>query len=1045
MADITFDDSPVNPTVDNPIVPNQSGLDAGIGTYPVPANFGQNTTPIAPNGQSSTTPSGLTDEYGNPISWNPNLSTATTYTNGKNAGTAVTDSSTGTTTTPTDGSSPTLSSVLNDISKFVSTNKSILGLGALASAATSNGGGGSGAGSSSAGIPALVASRMQVPGASSIVTPGQANQQYFTDTLYTDPSQQANAMSAIEAQAQAIAANRTNAPVPNFAMPYNTPKASSGLTPASNLAPLYTNYTPTDIGNYIAQNNINVNDPAAVAAATKATNANPAVVNQYIASLNKTGGQAGIAALPGSINTTTTPTATNTPATTVPTPKSNADVINLLQQTQASNPTNTNAAIAKMMYDNNISAAQMAAATGLTTAEIQNLYNQATSNHFSTLATPTAQVSTQLQNAAAALNNPATKNTGIATLNNLIQANGLNASQLQSMFPSVDLSQYFSQGVTAPGSSSYTAPTPTPSPVLASILQADQANNINNSALTSANSPNGVASLPTPSPTPTPTTTPTPTASAAPPANTDAITQIVSQGQAAGQSPAEMAATLISQGIPAADVIAVVGAGNADVVNQAYAAASAPVDNASYNASFGYDTAADGGLMELHYATGGATPTQPRYLQGHTDGMADELNTSIDGIQPAKLSHGEFVIPADVVSHLGNGNSDAGAKKLYEMMSRVRKARTGNEKQGKKIDPDKFMYGGRAYAKGGVATFADGQTVPAAVGSTTGIPGVTNTGGTASQGLSSYVAPYVTNMLGQGQALANTSMPVYQGPLTAGQSALQNQQFMGLSEMAQTGYDPTQFQTQNWSNQGASQMPNLSVPSQTQSVSQAANQGTAGYGQPMDLNMGQGSSPASQYMNPYLQQSLQPQLNLLAQTSKINEQGDLGKLTSQGAYGGSRQAVLQGMDQNALLGQQANLIGQGYNTAYNDAQSQFNADQQRQMQAQQNTEASRQFSANFGQQNLAALGQAGGVQQGIQNVADQAAYAEFQKQQQYPYQQLAFEQSLLQGLPTGTTTTTPNAMSDLGTALSALGVGTSLSTNPLIQSIFGTSTTAPAK
>ena len=449
--------------------------------------------------------------------------------------------------------------------------------------------------------------------------------------------------------------------------------------------------------------------------------------------------------------------------------------------------------------------------------------------------------------------------------------------------------------------------------------------------------------------------------------------------------------------------------------------------------------------MELHYATGGATPTQPRYLQGHTDGMADELNTSIDGIQPAKLSHGEFVIPADVVSHLGNGNSDAGAKKLYEMMSRVRKARTGNEKQGKKIDPDKFMYGGRAYAKGGVATFADAGSVPAAVGSTTGIPGVTNTGGTASQGLSSYVAPYVTNMLGQGQALANTSMPVYQGPLTAGQSALQNQQFMGLSEMAQTGYDPMQYQAQNWSNQGASQMPNLSVPSQTQSVSQAANQGTAGYGQPMSLNMGQGSSPASQYMNPYLQQSLQPQLNLLAQNSKINEQGDLGKLTSQGAYGGSRQAVLQGMDQNALLGQQASLIGQGYNTAYNDAQSQFNADQQRQMQAQQNTEASRQFSANFGQQNLAALGQAGGVQQGIQNAADQAAYAEFQKQQQYPYQQLAFEQSLLQGLPTGTTTTTPNAMSDLGTALSALGVGTSLSTNPLIQSIFGTSTTAPAK
>jgi len=281
---------------------------------------------------SSGSDSGLTDEYGNPISWNPNLSTATTYTDGKNAGTAVTDSSTGTTTTPTDGSSTTLSSALNDISKFISTNKGILGLGAVASLASSGGGGGGGSGSSSAGIPALVASRMQVPGASSVVTPGQPNQQYFTDTLYTDPSQQANAMSAIEAQAQAIAANRTNAPVPNFAMPYNT-QAPSGLTPASNLAPLYTNYTPTDIGNYIAQNNIDVNDPAAVAAATKATNANPAVVNQYIASLANPATM-GIATLPGS--TPTANTSTTTPATPVSTaattlPTTSAGILTALQ------------------------------------------------------------------------------------------------------------------------------------------------------------------------------------------------------------------------------------------------------------------------------------------------------------------------------------------------------------------------------------------------------------------------------------------------------------------------------------------------------------------------------------------------------------------------------------------------------------------------------------------------------------------------------------------------------------------------------------------
>ena len=1004
MADITFDDSPVNPTVDNPIVANnsQSALDAGAGTYNVPANFGQNTTTT--NVQPATGLSALDAGMGD-------YGSTGVIGSGTPAETAAAKAS-------YDAANPsTISSTLNDISKFISTNKGILGLGALASAATSGGGGGGGAGSSSAGIPALVASRMQVPGASSIVTPGQANQQYFTDTLYTDPSQQANAMSAIEAQAQAIAANRTNAPVPNFAMPYNT-NAPSSLTPASNLAPLYTNYTPTDIGNYIAQNNIDVNDPAAVAAATKATNANPAVVNQYIASLANPATM-GIATLPGATKYTTyTPDEiTNYIKTSGINVNDPAAVAAALKQANMD-------PAAWQSYLANTKTSGTTGASGTTTAPLAGTTNTpglyvngspaataAQSTPQYTTYTPD-QITNYINTSGINLNDP----TAVAAAEK--QAN-MDPAAFQAYQQNQLNTNDFNNLLSIVGKGPTSTATPTPSPVSADI----------NSPLPSNNSSSGVASLPTP------------TASAAPPANTDAITQIVTKGQAAGQSPAQMAATLISQGIPAADVIAVVGAGNADVVNQAYAAASA-----NNGASFGYDTAADGGLMELHYAMGGATPTQPRYLQGHTDGMADELNTSIDGIQPAKLSHGEFVIPADVVSHLGNGNSDAGAKKLYEMMSRVRKARTGNEKQGKKIDPDKFMYGGRAYAKGGIAHFdgTTGSTVGSTVGSTTGIPGVTNTGGTASQGLSSYVAPYVTNMLGQGQALANTSMPVYQGPLTAGQSALQNQQFMGLSEMAQTGYDPMQYQTQNWSNQGASQMPDLSVPSQTQSVSQAANQGTAGYGQPMSLNMGQGSSPASQYMNPYLQQSLQPQLNLLAQTSQINEQGDLGKLTSQGAYGGSRQAVLQGMDQNALLGQQASLIGQGYNTAYNNAQSQFNADQQRQLQAQQNTEASRQFSANFGQQNLQALGQAGQTQQGIQNAADTAALNQYNQQQQYPYQQLAFEQSLLQGLPTGTTTTTPNAMSDLGTALAALGVGTSLSTNPLVQSIFGTSPTAPA-
>ena len=91
-------------------------------------------------------------------------------------------------------------------------------------------------------------------------------------------------------------------------------------------------------------------------------------------------------------------------------------------------------------------------------------------------------------------------------------------------------------------------------------------------------------------------------------------------------------------------------------------------------------------------AAGGiAALKKGKYLDGATDGMADEVPANIEGKQEARLSDGEFVIPADVVSHLGNGNSDAGAKVLENMMRRVRKARTGNDKQDKEIDPKKFI------------------------------------------------------------------------------------------------------------------------------------------------------------------------------------------------------------------------------------------------------------------------------------------------------------------------------------------------------------------
>ena len=80
------------------------------------------------------------------------------------------------------------------------------------------------------------------------------------------------------------------------------------------------------------------------------------------------------------------------------------------------------------------------------------------------------------------------------------------------------------------------------------------------------------------------------------------------------------------------------------------------------------------------------------YLEtGMGDGMSDDIPSSIEGEQPAALSENEFVIPADVVSGLGNGSSDAGAEQLYAMMDRVRKARTGTEKMGKEVNAERLM------------------------------------------------------------------------------------------------------------------------------------------------------------------------------------------------------------------------------------------------------------------------------------------------------------------------------------------------------------------
>ena len=99
--------------------------------------------------------------------------------------------------------------------------------------------------------------------------------------------------------------------------------------------------------------------------------------------------------------------------------------------------------------------------------------------------------------------------------------------------------------------------------------------------------------------------------------------------------------------------------------------------------------AAGGGFVPSlgGYAAGG----NPRLLKGPGDGMSDSIPANIGGKQPARLADGEFVVPADVVSHLGNGSTDAGAKKLYGMMDKIRRARTGKKKQAPEVKADKYL------------------------------------------------------------------------------------------------------------------------------------------------------------------------------------------------------------------------------------------------------------------------------------------------------------------------------------------------------------------
>ena len=98
---------------------------------------------------------------------------------------------------------------------------------------------------------------------------------------------------------------------------------------------------------------------------------------------------------------------------------------------------------------------------------------------------------------------------------------------------------------------------------------------------------------------------------------------------------------------------------------------------------------ATGGISDAGYNLGGYSDGG-RLLRGPGDGVSDDIPAMIGQKQPARLADGEFVVPARIVSEIGNGSTEAGARKLYAMMDRVQSARK------KTVGKDRIAHNSRA-------------------------------------------------------------------------------------------------------------------------------------------------------------------------------------------------------------------------------------------------------------------------------------------------------------------------------------------------------------
>jgi len=257
--------------------------------------------------------------------------------------------------------------------------------------------------------------------------------------------------------------------------------------------------------------------------------------------------------------------------------------------------------------------------------------------------------------------------------------------------------------------------------------------------------------------------------------------------------------------------------------------------------------------------------------------------------------------------------------------------------------------------------------------------------------LSSWAGPYVTDMLGKGQALGNMPYQAYTGPLTAGPSQAQSNAFQGVAGLTVSpdqmkAFTPTQFNT----------------------------------------------TEANRLMNPYLTAALQPQIDEARRQSEITNLGNRTALSRAGAYGGGRGALMESEAQRNLATKLAELTGQGYKSAYDEAQKQFNIEQGLGLQAAGQGQ-------QFGLATLQKQADLGAMERGIEQEGIAADIGQFKEERDFPYKQVQYQQSLLQGLPLATQSYSyaqPNTM--------ASAAGGAAGLMEMYNRLFGSTNKTPA-